>query len=110
MLQLAQHFENGAKIYGERNCEKGIPKWSFIDSGMRHATQYLSGRTDENHFIAAIWNFWMLMWTIQKENDMLFQELEVLKKKIDKFRCNGDTDDLLMNPNVIVNTETDDEE
>ena len=64
MLQeLAKHFENGAKIYGERNCQKGIPEESFRDSGLRHLAQYFDGQEDEPHFIAAIWNFWMLMWT-----------------------------------------------
>lgn len=67
MKELAVHFENGANIYGEHNCEKGIPKWSFIDSGLRHLTQFLSDENDENHYIAAIWNFWMLLWTVIKE-------------------------------------------
>ena len=67
MKELAVHFEKGAKIYGEHNCEKGIPKWSFIDSGLRHLTQFLNGEDDENHYIAAIWNFWMLLWTVIKE-------------------------------------------
>ena len=64
MKDLAIHFEKGAKIYGEHNCEKGIPLWSFRDSGIRHLTQFLLGETDENHEIAAIWNFWMAEWTI----------------------------------------------
>lgn len=66
---LAHHFEKGAKIYGEHNCEKGIPLESFIDSGMRHMTQCInkSGDPTENHWIAAIWNFWMAEWTICKD-------------------------------------------
>lgn len=63
MLHLALHFQHGAEKYGPRNCEKGIPLWSFIDSGMRHWNQYLLGRTDEDHYIAAVWNFWMAKWT-----------------------------------------------
>ena len=54
MKELAVHFENGAKIYGEHNCEKGIPKWSFIDSGLRHLTQFLNGEDDENHYISIL--------------------------------------------------------
>lgn len=61
---LAHHYEKGAKKYGERNCEKGIPLSSFIDSGRRHMYQYFAGMTDENHFIATIWNFWMAAHTI----------------------------------------------
>ena len=63
MKTLARHFEKGAKVYGERNCEKGIPEWSFRDSGLRHLAQYFNGENDEDHFAAALWNFWMLIWT-----------------------------------------------
>lgn len=61
---LAIHFQKGAEMYGERNCEKGIPLWSFRDSGIRHLTQYINGETDEPHHISAIWNFVMAEWTI----------------------------------------------
>ena len=89
MKELAVHFENGAKIYGEHNCEKGIPKWSFIDSGLRHLTQFLNGEDDENHYISAIWNFWMLLWTVLKEkseaqSNELFDKLKDSIKKLDK--------------------------
>lgn len=32
LIRLSKHFEQGAKKYGERNWEKGIPIKSFIDS------------------------------------------------------------------------------
>jgi hypothetical protein len=92
MKELAVHFENGAKIYGEHNCEKGIPKWSFIDSGLRHLTQFLNGEDDENHYIAAIWNLWMLMWTVIKEKSEEdydqpdTQYLTELKDRIEKYK------------------------
>ena len=100
MKELAVHFENGAKIYGEHNCEKGIPKWSFIDSGLRHLTQFLNGEDDENHYIAAIWNFWMLMWTVIKEkseseSNELFSNL---KKQIEKF---NNIDGVLTTPYLL---------
>lgn len=64
LLELSVHFQKGAEAYGEHNCEKGIPLWSFIDSGKRHMMQYIIGADDgENHYIAAIWNFWMAIWT-----------------------------------------------
>lgn len=69
LRDLAIHFQKGAKKYGERNCEKGIELWSFIDSGTRHTLQFLSGETDEPHYISAIWNFWMADWTIHKKED-----------------------------------------
>ena len=62
---LAIHFQKGAEKYGEHNCERGIPLWSFHDSGLRHLTQWLLGENDENHFIAAVWNFVMAIWTIK---------------------------------------------
>ena len=79
LYALAQHFQKGAEIYGEHNCEKGIPAWSFLDSGLRHLSQYLNGEKDEPHWISAIWNFWMLLWTELKEFetgiDMMKQEM-----------------------------------
>lgn len=64
MLQdLAIHFQKGAEHYGERNCQKGIPLWSFKDSALRHATQVFEGKTDEPHAISVIWNCWMAEWT-----------------------------------------------
>lgn len=69
MLQdLAIHFQKGAEHYGERNCQKGIPLWSFKDSAMRHATQVFEGKKDEPHSISVIWNCWMAAWTMIKSN------------------------------------------
>jgi len=70
MLQdLAIHFQKGAEHYGERNCQKGIPLWSFKDSAMRHATQVFEGKTDEPHAISVIWNCWMAAWTVITSNE-----------------------------------------
>lgn len=65
MQELAIHFQKGAEKYGERNCEKGIPIWSFTDSGLRHMNQWFLGISDENHYISAIWNFVMAIWTFK---------------------------------------------
>ena len=59
--ELAIHCENGALKYGERNCEKGIPLHSLLDSSIRHLSCYLRGMKDENHLRAAIWNIAMAM-------------------------------------------------
>ena len=78
---LAIHFQKGAEKYGEHNCEKGIPLWSFHDSGLRHLTQWLLGEHDENHFIAAVWNFVMAIWTIKNHpercGDHFVEEINV---------------------------------
>lgn len=78
---LAIHFQKGAEKYGEHNCERGIPLWSFHDSGLRHLTQWLLGEHDENHFIAAVWNFVMAIWTIKNHpercGDHFVEEINV---------------------------------
>lgn len=56
MLEVAIHFEEGAKKYGEHNWEKGLPLNSYIDSATRHLMKYVSGMTDERHDRAFIWN------------------------------------------------------
>jgi hypothetical protein len=53
---LAIHYQKGCEKYGDRNWENGIPVHSFLDSAIRHASQVIDGRNDENHLIAAIWN------------------------------------------------------
>jgi hypothetical protein len=65
--ELAKHCERGAIKYGERNCEKGIPISSLIDSAFRHLSKYMQGAQDEPHLVAAMWNiaFAILM---EKEN------------------------------------------
>jgi len=61
---VARHCEEGAKKYGERNVDKGIPQHSFIDSAYRHMTEYLLNKTDEDHLRAACWN---LLWALDQE-------------------------------------------
>lgn len=67
LKELAIHFQKGAEIYGERNCQKGIPLWSFLDSAMRHTLQFFREELDERHLIAAIWNLWMYGWTVLRQ-------------------------------------------
>ena len=63
-LELAIHFEEGCKKYGERNWEKGIPVERYIDSAVRHYLKYLRGDTDERHDRALVWNIACLIWTV----------------------------------------------
>lgn len=65
MLELAVHFEAGAKKYGERNWEKGIPVSAYIDSAVRHYLKSLRCDTDENHMIAFIWNIVCCIHTVE---------------------------------------------
>lgn len=66
MLEVAIHYEEGAKKYEERNWEKGLPTWCFIDSAVRHLLKYLGGRTDERHDRAFVWNMLGFAYTIRK--------------------------------------------
>lgn len=93
MLQdLAIHFQKGAEHYGERNCQKGIPLWSFKDSAMRHATQVFEGKTDEPHKISVIWNCWMAAWTVitsNKKDDSEKSSITSASNKVNKRPAYG---------------------
>lgn len=65
MLEVSIHFAEGAKKYGERNWEKGIPVHSYIDSAIRHVLKYVANWTDEPHDRAFVWNILCAIWTIQ---------------------------------------------
>lgn len=56
LVELSKHCEEGAVKYGERNCEKGIPLHSLLDSALRHLAKYMMGMDDEPHLRAACWN------------------------------------------------------
>lgn len=73
LKDLAIHYENGAEKYGVDNWKKGIPVTggdrggSFMDSAMRHLTQYLIGLEDEPHYISCIWNCVCGLWTLHHQ-------------------------------------------
>lgn len=64
-LELAVHFEDGAKKYGENNWQKGIPVARYIDSGVRHYLKHLRGDTDERHDRAFVWNMVCAIWEVE---------------------------------------------
>lgn len=68
LKELAIHYQKGAVKYGENNWRKGIPQWSFEDSGFRHLCQYINGETDEPHHISSIWN--MMCWMSNDLNEI----------------------------------------
>ena len=63
LLEVAKHFEEGAKKYGENNWQKGIPVHCYIDSAVRHYLKYLRGDKDEPHDRAFVWNIMCCIWT-----------------------------------------------
>ena len=68
--EVAVHCEQGALKYGERNCERGIPIHSLIDSALRHLSLYMQGADDEPHLRAAAWNILFAMWTEKVRPEM----------------------------------------
>ena len=69
-LEVAKHFEEGAKKYGENNWQKGIPTWCYIDSAVRHYLKWLRGDKDEPHDRAFVWNLLCCIWTIKHEAEL----------------------------------------
>lgn len=76
LLEVAKHFEEGAKKYNERNWQKGIPVHCYIDSAVRHYLKHSRGDTDERHDRASVWNIMCAIWTcihIRELNDYPFE-------------------------------------
>lgn len=67
--RLAQHYENGARKYGERNWEKGQPLSRYADSALRHIYSWLEEKDEEDHLAAAAWNLLSIIHTEQKALD-----------------------------------------
>ena len=63
-LEVAKHFEEGAKKYGESNWQKGIPVHCYIDSAVRHYLKWLRGDKDEPHDRAFVWNIMCCIWEV----------------------------------------------
>lgn len=70
LLELAKHFEEGAKKYGEHNWQKGIPAHCYIDSAVRHFLKLSRGDTDEPHDRAFVWNIICCIWTCKHKPEL----------------------------------------
>ena len=69
MLEVSKHMEEGAKKYGERNWEKGLPVDCYIDSAVRHYLKWRRGDNDEPHDRAFCWNVMCCIWTIMHKSE-----------------------------------------
>ena len=69
-LEVAKHFEAGAKKYGEYNWQKGIPTHCYIDSAVRHYLKFLRGDKDEPHDRAFVWNILCCIWTCKHKPEL----------------------------------------
>ena len=70
LLEVAIHFEEGAKKYGENNWQKGIPVKRYIDSAVRHYLKFLRGDKDEPHDRAFCWNIMCAIWTCKHKPEL----------------------------------------
>lgn len=66
MLEVAIHMEEGAKKYGEKNWQKGIPARCYVDSAVRHYLKFRRGDKDERHDRAFLWNMMCCIWTCKR--------------------------------------------
>ena len=67
MLEVAKHYEDGARKYSENNWRKGIDPKVYFDSAMRHFMKWCRGMNDEPHDRAFIWNCMCGAWEAQQE-------------------------------------------
>lgn len=70
LLEVAKHFEEGAKKYGEYNWQMGIPVKCYIDSAVRHYLKWLRGDKDEPHDRAFCWNIMCAIWTCKHKPEL----------------------------------------
>lgn len=69
-LEVAIHFEDGARKYGDNNWRKGIPVRCYIDSAVRHYLKYLREDDDEPHRRAFCWNILCAIWTCRHKPEL----------------------------------------
>jgi hypothetical protein len=93
LLEVAIHFEEGAKKYGDNNWRKGIPVRCYIDSAVRHYLKFLRGDRDEPHDRAFCWNIMCAIWTCKHKPELndygkppLAKGLEEVKKNLDELK------------------------
>lgn len=70
LLEVAKHFEEDAKQYGDDNWKKGMPVRVFIDSAVRHYLKFLRGDKDEPHDRAFCWNIMCAIWTCKHKPEL----------------------------------------
>lgn len=72
--RLAQHLENGAVKYGDRNWELGQPLSVYLDSALRHLFNVADMQVDEDHPSAAVWNVMAFIHTVEAVRKGLLPE------------------------------------
>jgi hypothetical protein len=77
--RLGQWCTDGAKKYGDRNWEKGLPMSKTLGSLKRHVNKFQQGDRSEDHLAAIMWNSMALIHTeMMIERGVLPDELNDL--------------------------------
>jgi len=106
LKRVAQTMEKGCAKYSARNWEKGIPLGRFMDSALRHLTQYLGGDRDEDHMAQAAWNVLCFIETEYRiKQGRLPQELDDMPSIVNTFvrDTNQETETVFEEPFVLKN-------
>lgn len=74
ILEVAIHFEDGARKYGDNNWRKGIPARCYLDSAIRHYLKHRRGDTDEPHHRAFAWNILCMIWELKHHDQSRYEE------------------------------------
>jgi len=83
--RLAEHYENGAIKYKDRNWEKGMPLSVYLDSAERHLTKFREGHREEDHMSAVAWNAFGLIHTQEMiKRGLLAKEFDDLPNYLKK--------------------------
>lgn len=61
LTRIAQHYENGAVKYADRNWERGMNYSRYTASAFRHLIAWMKGDTTEDHLSACCWNMMAIM-------------------------------------------------
>jgi len=70
ILEVSKHFEEGSKIYGEWNWQKGLLVKDYVSSAIRHYLKWLRGDKDEPHDRAFVWNILCCIWTCNHKPEL----------------------------------------
>lgn len=76
MLEVAKHYEDGARKYAENNWRKGMDPKIYFDSAMRHFMKWVYGMQDEPHDRAFIWNCMCGAWEAEQERKLIGKTLK----------------------------------
>ena len=67
-LEVAKHYEEGGKRYGDNNWKNGMPVHIYIDSALRHYFKWARSDKDEPHARAFVWNLMCCIWEVDCHN------------------------------------------